>query len=34
MFIFTLKDIIGLVVILLTIPFVIILEKLKNNDEK
>lgn len=33
MIIFTLKDIIVLVVILLVLPIAIILEKLKNNDE-
>ncbi len=33
MFIFTLKDVIGLVIILLVLPIAIILEKLKNNDK-
>lgn len=33
MFIFTLKDVIGLAITLLVIPIAIILEKLKNNDE-
>ena len=33
MFIFTLKDVIGLVIILLALPIAIVLEKLKNNDK-